>query len=431
MATTVIETKKEKSMAVGNEMNAYDNALKQLERTADLIGLNPDVHEILKQPKRILSVSIPIRMDDGKVRNFQGYRVQFNDARGPFKGGIRYHPNVYLDEVKALAAWMTWKCAVADIPYGGAKGGVICDPKNMSLGEKERLTRRYTSAIADFIGPYRDVPAPDVYTDPQTMAWILDTYSQIRGYQVPECVTGKPIALGGSEGRNNSTARGCVIAAREAAKTIGLPLKGATAAVQGYGNAGSWAAILLEELGVKVIAVSDSRGGLYNRNGLDSKKIEAFKERTGSVVGFEGTEPISNKDLLELQVDILIPAALENQITVSNASKIKAKIISEAANGPTTPDADRILERNKVLLIPDILANAGGVVVSYLEWVQNLNRTHWTEAQVNAELEQRMTVAFKSTFEKSKSLNVSMRDGALALAIERVGRAIQTLGIWP
>jgi glutamate dehydrogenase (NAD(P)+) len=430
MATTLLETKKEKP-TTSNEMNAYDNALKQLERTAEIIGLNPDVHEILKQPKRVLSVSIPIKLDNGSVKNFQGYRVQFNDARGPFKGGIRYHPNVYLDEVKALAAWMTWKCAVADIPYGGAKGGIICDPKNMSLGEKERLTRRYTSAIADFIGPYRDVPAPDVYTDPQTMAWILDTYSQIQGHLVPECVTGKPIALGGSEGRNNSTARGCVIAAREAAKTIGLPLKGATAAIQGYGNAGSWSAILLEELGVKVVAVSDSKGGIYNKLGLDSKKVEAFKEKTGSVVGFEETESISNNNVLELGVDILIPAALENQITASNASRIKAKIVSEAANGPTTPEADRILENNKVLLIPDILANSGGVIVSYLEWVQNLNRTHWTEAQVNAELEQKMTTAFKSTYEKSKKLNVSMRDGALALAIERVGRAIQTLGIWP
>jgi glutamate dehydrogenase (NAD(P)+) len=412
-------------------MNPYDNALKQLERTGDIIGLNPDVHEILKQPKRILSVSIPIRLDNGAVKNFQGFRVQFNDARGPFKGGIRYHPNVTLDEVKALAAWMTWKCAVADIPYGGAKGGIICDPKNMSLGEKERLTRRYTSAIADFIGPYRDVPAPDVYTDPQTMAWILDTYSQIHGHQIPECVTGKPIALGGSEGRNNSTARGCVIAAREAARTIGLPLKGATASVQGFGNAGSWSAILLEELGVKVVAVSDSRGGILNRQGLNSKRIEEFKEKSGSVVGFEGAESITNNDLLELGVDILIPAALENQITASNAQKIKARIISEAANGPTTPEADRILERNNVLLVPDILANSSGVIVSYLEWVQNLNRTHWSEAQVNEELERKMTLAFKNTYDKSKKLNVSMRDGALALAIERVGRAIQTLGIWP
>jgi len=414
-----------------SEMNAYENAMKQLERAANLIGLNPDVHAILMQPKRILSVSIPIRMDNKTVTNFQGYRVQFNDARGPFKGGIRYHPNVTLDEVKALAAWMTWKCAVADIPYGGAKGGVICDPKNMSLGEKERLTRRYTSAIADFIGPYRDVPAPDVYTDSQTMAWILDTYSQIQGRQIPEVVTGKPIALGGSEGRNSATARGCVIAAREAAKAIGLPLKGATAAVQGFGNAGSWAAILLEELGVKVIAVSDSRGAIYYGQGLPSRQVEDFKEKTGSVVGFQGAQEITNIDLLELEVDILVPAALENQITASNAPKVKARIISEAANGPTTPDADRILDKKGIVVVPDILANSGGVIVSYLEWVQNLNRVHWPEAQVNEELERKMTIAFASVYEKSKKLNVSLRDAALALAIERVGRAIELLGIWP
>jgi len=414
-----------------SEMNAYDNALKQLEIAAGLLKLNPDIHEILKQPKRILSVSVPTRMDNGTMRNFQGYRVQFNDARGPFKGGIRYHPNVSLDEVKALSAWMTWKCAVADIPYGGAKGGIICDPKNMSTGEKERMTRRYANAIADFIGPHRDIPAPDVYTDGQTMAWILDVYSQIQGHPVPEVITGKPISLGGSEGRYNSTARGCVIAAREAAKAKSLSIKGATAAIQGYGNAGSWSAILLEEMGAKVVAVSDSRGGIYNRQGLDAKKVEEYKERTGSVVGFQGTESISNGDLLELQVDILIPAALENQITAKNAPNIKAKIVSEAANGPTTPDADIILDRNGVFLVPDILANSGGVIVSYLEWVQNLQRTHWSEDQVNEELERKMVSEFKTTFEKSKSLNVSMRDGALTVAVERVARAVETLGVWP
>jgi glutamate dehydrogenase (NAD(P)+) len=429
LSTTLLE--KERKEEHMSEMNAYGNAQKQLERAAGLIKLDPDIHEILKQPKRILSVSIPVRMDDGKIRNFQGYRVQFNDARGPFKGGIRYHPNVSLDEVKALAAWMTWKCAVADIPYGGAKGGVICDPKNMSMAEKERLTRRYANAIANFIGPHQDIPAPDVYTDGQTMAWILDVYSQLHGRPMPEVITGKPISLGGSEGRYNSTARGCVVAVREAAKAKGLSLKGATAAIQGYGNAGSWSAILLEELGVKVVAVSDSRGGIYNRQGLNSKKVEEYKEKTGSVVGFPGADPISNEELLQLGVDILIPAALENQITANNAPKIGAKIISEAANGPTTPEADRILDRNGVLLIPDILANSGGVIVSYFEWVQNLNRVHWTEAQVNEELEQKMTTAFKTTYEKSQVLNVSMRDSALAVAVERVAKAIQTLGVWP
>jgi glutamate dehydrogenase/leucine dehydrogenase len=302
----------------------------------------------------------------------------------------------------------------------------------MSISEKEKVTRRFTAMIADFIGPYRDVPAPDVYTDPQTMAWILDTYSQIKGYQVPECVTGKPISLGGSEGRSNSTARGCVFCVREAAKVANIPLKGATAAIQGFGNAGSWSAIFLSELGVKVLAVSDSKGGILSRgNGLDPRRVLEHKEKTGSVVGFNGTEEISNEELLELDVDILIPAALENAITAKNASKIRARIISEAANGPTTPEADKVLERNKVLLVPDILANAGGVAVSYLEWVQNLNRQHWTEDEVNQKLEQKIVSAFKSVLETSKRYNVSMRSGALAVAVQRVADAIKTLGIWP
>ena len=412
-------------------LNPFQNASKQLQNAADLLKLDPNILAILAQPKRILTVSVPVKMENGQVKNFQGHRVQHTDARGPFKGGIRYHPNVTLDEVKALAMWMTWKCAVVDIPYGGAKGGVVCDPKSMTVVEKERLTRRYTSMIADFIGPYKDVPAPDVYTDPQTMAWILDTYSQIQGYQVPEVVTGKPISLGGSEGRLNSTSRGCVIAAREAAKVINLSLKGSSAAVQGYGNAGSWSAQFLSEIGVKVIAVSDSKGGILSKNGLDVRTVRAHKNDTGSVVGLKGTESISNEDLLELDVDILIPAALENAITEKNAAKVRAKIVSEAANGPTTPAADKILEKNKVLVIPDILANSGGVAVSYLEWVQNLNRQHWAESEVNEKLEQKMVAAFKHTFETSQKYNVSMREGALALAVARVADAIKTLGIWP
>lgn len=414
-----------------SELNPYANAMQQLRNTASIIKLDPDVYEYLKHPKRVLSVSLPIKMQNGKTISFEGFRVQYNDARGPYKGGIRYHPNVTLDEVKALATWMTWKCAVADIPYGGAKGGIICDPKNMSMIEKERLTRRYASAIYEFIGPYRDVPAPDVYTDSQTMAWILDTYSQIKGYQVPEVVTGKPISVGGSEGRNNSTARGCVIVAREAAKTLNLRLKGATAAVQGYGNAGSWAAIFLNELGVKVVAVSDSQGGIASQQGIDPYKALKHKDETGSVIGLRNTKEITNEDLLELDVDILIPAALENTITARNASKIKAKIVSEAANGPTTPEADKVLEKNDVLVVPDILANSGGVTVSYLEWVQNLNRTHWTEAEVNERLEQKMVSAFKNCYDTTKRYNVSMRDGALALAVGRVSDAIKSLGLWP
>ncbi len=403
----------------------------QLRNTAKIIHLEDDLLETLSQPKRILSVSLPVRMDNGKIKNFQGYRVQFNDARGPFKGGIRYHPNVSLDEVKALATWMTWKCAVVDIPFGGGKGGVICDPKNMSLGEKERLTRRYASAIADFIGPRRDIPAPDVYTDSQTMAWILDVYSYIHGSPIPEVITGKPISLGGSEGRHNSTARGVVICAREAAKAINLPLKGATAAIQGYGNAGSWSAVFLQELGVKVVAASDSKGGIQSDLGLDPAKVQAQKDRTGTVVGLPGTKAISNEDLLELDVDILIPAALENAITGKNASHIKAKIISEAANGPTTPEADEVLAKNKVFLVPDILANAGGVTVSYLEWVQNLYREHWTEDEVNKELEKKMVIGFNGAYDASKKYGVPMREGALAVAVNRVAEAMRTLGQWP
>lgn len=414
-----------------SELNPYENAMKQLKTTAKLIDLEDDLLETLSQPKRILAVSLPVKMDDGKIRNFQGYRVQFSDARGPFKGGIRYHPNVSLDEVKALATWMTWKCAVVDIPYGGAKGGVICDPKSMSVGEKERLTRRYAHAISDFIGPRKDIPAPDVYTDSQTMAWILDTYSQIHGVPVPEVVTGKPISLGGSEGRNNSTARGCVTCAREAAKVVKLSLKGATAAVQGYGNAGSWSAVFLRELGVKVIAVSDSKGGVKSDLGLDPLKVLKHKEKTGSVVDLEGTSEISNEELLELDVDILIPAALENAITEKNAPNIRAKIICEAANGPTTPEADVILAKNQVFLVPDILANSGGVTVSYLEWVQNLSREHWTEEVVNQKLEQKMVTGFNGSYGAAQKYDVGMREGALAVAVGRVAEAIRSLGMWP
>ncbi len=421
----------EESGVSDTELNPYENAMRQLESTASLIKLDADVLEMLREPKRILTVSVPVKMDDGRLKNFQGYRVQYNDARGPCKGGIRYHPNVTLDEVKALAAWMTWKCAVIDIPYGGAKGGVICDPKAMSLGEKEKLTRRYTAMIADFIGPYRDIPAPDVYTDPQTMAWILDTYSQIKGYQVPECVTGKPVFLGGSEGRHNSTARGCVICAKEAARVRNISLKGATAAVQGYGNAGSWSALFLDELGVKVVAVSDSSGGIESSTGLDPKKVLKHKEKTGSVTGMPGSSEITNSELLALDVDILIPAALENAITGLNATSVKARIVCEAANGPTTPDADKILAENDIFVVPDILANAGGVGVSYLEWVQNLNRVHWSEAEVNAKLEEMMTRAFNACYDASNGYNVPMRQGALALAVGKVAEAIKTLGFWP
>jgi glutamate dehydrogenase/leucine dehydrogenase len=418
-------------MPQATKPNPFEVALKQLDIAAEYLKLDPDVHEVLKHPKRVLTVSLPVRMDNGEVRIFTGYRVQYNDARGPYKGGIRYHPDVTLDEVKALAAWMTWKCAVVDLPYGGAKGGVVCNPKEMSLAEKERLTRRYTAAIASFIGPYIDVPAPDVYTDPQTMAWIVDTYSQIKGYFVPEVVTGKPVNVGGSEGRLTATARGCAICAREAAKVKGIPLKGATVAVQGYGNVGYFTAQILGDWGCKVVAVSDSRGGIYNPNGLDPRKVMEHKRATGSVVNYPGAENIGSDDVLTLEVDILVPAALENAITEANAGEVKAKIISEGANGPTTPEADEILNRNGVYVVPDILANAGGVLVSYLEWVQNLQREHWTEEEVNRRLERRMVRAFNDVVRVSKEKGVPLRIAAMVLAVGRVADAFKTLGLWP
>jgi glutamate dehydrogenase/leucine dehydrogenase len=411
--------------------NPYDNALKQLELAAEILKLDPGIHEILKHPKRALQVSLPVKMDDGTIKVFTGYRVQHNDARGPFKGGIRYHPNVTMDEVKALAMWMTWKCAVMDLPYGGAKGGVACNPREMSRGEIERLTRRYTSMIYDIIGPYRDVPAPDVYTDSQVMAWILDTYSQLKGYLVPEVVTGKPVHLGGSLGRESATSLGGVICAREAASLLKINMKGSTAAIQGFGNVGSYAAKLLHEMGVKVLAVSDSKGGIYSQAGLDPAMVLAHKQRTGSVVNFPNARSIGNDELLALDVDFLLPAALENQITARNANNVRAKVLVELANGPTTTEADTILERNGVFVIPDILANAGGVTVSYLEWIQNLNRERWTEEEVNTKLEQRMKKAFKEVYETSRAHNVSMRLGALVLAVSRVAEAIRSLGLWP
>lgn len=411
--------------------NPFESALKQLDIAAERLKLDPGIHGILRQPKRIVIISVPVRMDKDQTKTFTGFRVQYNDARGPYKGGIRYHPNVTLDEVKALSAWMTWKCSVADIPFGGAKGGIICDPKNMSLGELERMTRRYTTGIADLIGPDRDVPAPDVYTNAQVMAWILDTYSQLKGVMVPGVVTGKPISLGGSLGRDTATGRGAAFCTKEAAKVKGLPLKGATFAVQGFGNAGSNYALILEEMGARLIAASDSKGGVLNRRGLDAKKVLQHKEKSGSVVGYSGAEEITNEELLETECEILCPAALENAITKDIARKVKAKIVTEAANGPTTPEADKVLDQNKVFLIPDILANSGGVIVSYLEWVQNLDRLWWSEEEVNSKLERKITTAFKGVHAQSAKSAVSMRTAALMVGVGRVAEAIKTLGLWP
>ena len=406
-------------------------ALEQLRIAAEKLDLDPGLHCMLARPKRSLIVSITVKMDDGNINVFTGCRVQHWDARGPFKGGIRYHPNVTFDEVTALAIWMTWKCAVVDIPYGGAKGGVCCNPKKMSRGELERLTRRFTTLLFDFIGPYRDVPAPDVYTDAQTMAWIMDTYSQIRGYSVPECVTGKPISVGGSEGRAEATSLGVVVCAREAAKQSGLKLRGATVAVQGFGNVGWNAAKIAYDLGSKVVAVSDSVGGIYSARGLNPYDVYKHKSKTGSVINYKGSQNITNEDVLEARCDILIPAALENQIKKTNADKVKARIVVEGANGPTTPEADRALHERGIVLIPDILANSGGVATSYFEWVQNLTREHWTLEDVNRKLEGKMIKAFNDVHKTAREEESDMRTGALMLGVGRVAEAIRTLGLWP
>jgi glutamate dehydrogenase (NAD(P)+) len=416
---------------MAEKQTALNVALEQLEIAAGKLDLDPGLHAMLASPKRSLIVSITVKMDDGRICVFSGCRVQHWDARGPFKGGIRYHPNVSLDEVTALSMWMTWKCAVVDIPYGGAKGGVCCNPKEMSKGELERMTRRYTSLLFDFIGPYRDVPAPDVYTDSQTMAWIMDTYSQIRGYSVPECVTGKPLSIGGSEGRSEATSLGVVVCAREAAKQIGVNLKGATVAVQGYGNVGWNAAKIAYDLGSKIVAVSDSAGGIYSPGGLNPYDVAKHKSKTGSVVNYKGTDNITNKEILETKCDILIPAALESQITKANADKIKAKIVSEGANGPTTPEADKALHEKGIVLVPDILANSGGVATSYFEWVQNLTREHWTLEEVNRKLEGKMVKAFNDVHKIATREKSDMRTAALMLGVGRVAEAIKTLGLWP
>ncbi len=408
-----------------------EDVLRQFNEAADVLGLEDGLREFLKTPKKIITVSIPVKMDDGSVKVFIGHRVQHNNARGPFKGGIRYHPDVNLDEIIALAMLMTWKTAVVDIPFGGAKGGVKCDPKKMSRAEIERLTRRYTAEIAEVIGPHVDIPAPDVYTDAQIMAWIMDTYSQLKGAPTPEVVTGKPVNLGGSEGREEATAYGVCVCVREAAKKFGIPFKNATIAIQGYGNVGYNAARILHEWGAKIIAVSDSKGGIINRDGLNPMKVFEHKKKTGSVINFDKAENISNKELLELDVDFLIPAAIERQITEENADNIKAKVIVEAANGPTTSKADKILSEKGVKVIPDILANAGGVTVSYLEWVQNLQRFKLSREEVLKRLDDKMVKAFDEVLSYSNKYETQLRKAALILAVNRVAEAVKFLGIWP
>jgi glutamate dehydrogenase (NAD(P)+) len=422
MATAVAHTE---------ELNPFEIAKQQFDRAADYLELEESMRNVLRSAKRQLIVSIPVKMDGGETKVFEGYRVQHNIARGPAKGGIRYHPNVTLDEVKALASWMTWKCATVNIPYGGGKGGVVCDPKSLSKNELERLTRRYAFEIAPIIGPDRDIPAPDVYTDSQTMAWIMDTLSMVRGHTELGVVTGKPLSLGGSQGRHEATARGALYALREACKVKGLNLKGARVAVQGFGNAGSIIARLVAQDGARVVAACDSRSGVYSESGLDIHAALKHKEETGALYGLAGAKEIAPNDVLEVDCDILCPSALENSITLSNVGRVKAKIIAELANGPTTPGADRVLEENRVLLVPDILANAGGVTVSYYEWVQDQYSFFWSERRINQTLEETIGDAFNKVHQTAARYGVDMRTGAYILAIGRVAEATSVRGIFP
>ncbi|MFZ0304655.1 MAG: Glu/Leu/Phe/Val dehydrogenase [Terracidiphilus sp.] len=411
--------------------NAYDVAMENFDTAADAMGLDRNTREMIKYPERMLTVSVPVRMDDGSIHRFEGYRVQHSSCRGPAKGGIRFHPQVTLDEVKALATWMTWKCAVVNIPFGGAKGGITCDPKHMSPGELERMTRRYTSAILPIIGPEQDIPAPDVYTNSQTMAWIMDTYSMTKGYSIPGVVTGKPISLGGSLGRNEATGRGVFYTIQCACEHLNIPLKGATVAVQGFGNAGSITAQLLFEAGAKIIAVSDSTGCVLNRDGLDIPELINMKAMCGHVDGFPESEPIHPQDLIGLDCDILVPAALENMVHADNARSVRARIVAEAANGPLTPEADRILESKGAFVIPDILCNAGGVTVSYFEWVQDEQHLFWEAQDVYNRLERVMKTAFRDVLKIHLDKKVPMRIAANILGIGRVAEAVQIRGVYP
>jgi glutamate dehydrogenase (NAD(P)+) len=424
MATALIQHQSE---------NPFEIAQQQFDIAADLLGMDDGMRQILRVPQRELTVSFPVRMDDGSVRVFTGYRVQHNITRGPAKGGIRYHPSVNIDEVRALAMWMTWKCALVNIPYGGAKGGVIVDPKELSLSELEHLTRRFASEISLLIGPEKDIPAPDVGTNAQVMAWIMDTISMHRGYTVPAVVTGKPIDVFGSLGRADATGRGVSIIAREAARHLGLKFEQTTSVIQGFGNVGNASATILRQMGSRVIAVSDVSGGYYNPRGLDIPAMIDYVQRNRSLHGYHqpGMEMISNSELLELPCDILVPAALENQITTANADRIKARIVVEGANGPTTPGADEILYDRGVFVVPDILANSGGVTVSYFEWVQGLQEFFWSEEEINERLERIMVRSFSSVLDIALQHRVPLRTAAYLVAVKRVADATLTRGIYP
>lgn len=414
---------------MNENLNPFAIAQEQLDTAAEVLGLDGDMHRFLRQPMREYHFTIPVRMDDGSTRIFNGYRVQYNDARGPAKGGIRFHPDETIDTVRALAAWMTWKTAVADIPLGGGKGGVICNPREMSQGELERLSRGYMRNIAPHIGLHRDVPAPDVNTNPQIMAWMLDEFERIRGYHEPGVITGKPLELGGSAGRGPATALGGIIAIREAGKVLGMEMAGATCAIQGYGNVGSAThRLAVDVLGMRVVAVSDEFGGIYSADGLDPDVVSQHIRRTGKLAGCEGTESIGNGALLELDVDVLAPAAIENQLTGANADNIKAKIVAEFANGPTTPDADEVFNEKGIFVIPDFLCNAGGVIVSYFEMAQNSNQFYWTEEEVNARLDEKMTRAFGAVYQMAQEIGVPNRVAAYLVAVNRVAQAARLRG---
>lgn len=409
--------------------NPFEIAQRQLDEAAAILGLDPATHALLREPMRELTVSIPVRMDDGSVHVFKGFRVQYNDARGACKGGLRWHPDETLDTVRALAAWMTWKTAVVDIPLGGGKGGVVCNPKELSPTEQERLARGYIRAVWKILGEETDIPAPDVYTNPQIMAWMMDEYSTIRGYPVPGMITGKPLALGGSVGREDATARGGIYTVREAAKVLGLELKGQAAAIQGYGNAGQFAHQLAQEvLGMRVVAVSDSKGGIYQEDGLGFEATLRHKKETGSVVGMPHTTCLSNEDLLQLKVTVLFPAALEHVITQENAGNIKANIVAELANGPTTPEADKILYERGIYVIPDFLCNAGGVTVSYFELVQNAYDFYWPVELVHERLDNKMTDAFHAVHKMAQAKKVHNRLAAYLVSVERVAEAAKLRG---
>jgi glutamate dehydrogenase (NAD(P)+) len=409
--------------------NPFAIAQQQFDTAADLLNLDKGLRAVLREPVRELHVTLPVRMDDGNVRAFKAFRVQYNDARGPSKGGIRFHPEETIDTVRALAAWMTWKTAVMDLPLGGGKGGIICNPKELSERELERLSRAYINAIAWIIGPERDIPAPDVYTTPQIMGWMMDEFSKHRGYTTPGVITGKPLSLWGSLGRDDATARGAMYAIREAAKVTNVDLSKARVAIQGFGNAGTFGMALAQQMfGCSVVAVTDSKGGIYNPGGLDYRAVHEFKDATGSVVGFPGAQTISNADVLEVDAEILIPAALESQITARNAGRIRAKIVAEEANGPTVPEADQILQKRGVFVIPDFLCNAGGVTVSYFEWVQNQRGMPWELEEVHRRLDRKMTRAFNETLEASRRYQVDMRTGAYCVAVGRVAEAVRARG---